>query len=252
MTNPAVVHIYDYLVQYTRRMMLDVSTDADRTLDVLDWGSGKGHITSLCQDHFPEARVVSCDVTGDDVADDSTFGQTTPLIERRGIDVVPLRDPIELPFDDASFDAVLSFGVLEHVANDVRSLSEIRRVLRPGGHLFCYFLPRRWSWTQWVERRRGCTYHDRLYDRHQVRAMLRMTGYDLVDLWHRQLLPKNSFRYPSTRAFERLDQTLVRWTPLRYLTTNLEFVARRACVPGTDGKLGEQSSQPETSARKAA
>jgi SAM-dependent methyltransferase len=41
----------------------------------------------------------------------------------------------ELPFDDASFDLVTSLGALHHVANVSRVMSELARVLRPGGHL---------------------------------------------------------------------------------------------------------------------
>jgi SAM-dependent methyltransferase len=39
----------------------------------------------------------------------------------------------ELPFDDASFDLILCTQVLEHVEDPVAVLSEIHRVLRPGG-----------------------------------------------------------------------------------------------------------------------
>ena len=39
-----------------------------------------------------------------------------------------------LTFDDASFDVVLTSDVLEHVADLDRSLNEIRRVLKHGGH----------------------------------------------------------------------------------------------------------------------
>jgi SAM-dependent methyltransferase len=39
----------------------------------------------------------------------------------------------ELPFDDASFDLVLCTQVLEHVEDPAAVLSEIYRVLRPGG-----------------------------------------------------------------------------------------------------------------------
>lgn len=41
-----------------------------------------------------------------------------------------------LPFDDASFDAVVAFEVFEHLFNLEEMLNEIRRVIRPGGKLF--------------------------------------------------------------------------------------------------------------------
>jgi SAM-dependent methyltransferase len=39
----------------------------------------------------------------------------------------------QLPFDDGTFDVVLCVHVLEHVPDDARALSEICRVLAPGG-----------------------------------------------------------------------------------------------------------------------
>lgn len=48
-----------------------------------------------------------------------------------------------MPFPDHSFDGVLLNEVLEHVADEVRALHEIRRVLAPGGFLFL-MSPNRW------------------------------------------------------------------------------------------------------------
>lgn len=45
----------------------------------------------------------------------------------------------KLPFDDESFDAVLSFDTLEHVKNVQDTLSECYRVLKQGGRLFVVF-----------------------------------------------------------------------------------------------------------------
>jgi len=39
----------------------------------------------------------------------------------------------QLPFADNTFDAVLCNHVLEHVADDIKALQEIKRVLKPGG-----------------------------------------------------------------------------------------------------------------------
>lgn len=39
----------------------------------------------------------------------------------------------QLPFADNTFDAVLCNHVLEHVADDIKALQELKRVLKPGG-----------------------------------------------------------------------------------------------------------------------
>ena len=63
----------------------------------------------------------------------------------------------KLPFDDGSFDAVVSTLVLCSVPDQQRALAEVRRVLRPGGHLV--FLehvaavdkPDRFKWQRRIE-----------------------------------------------------------------------------------------------------
>jgi len=47
-----------------------------------------------------------------------------------------------LPFPDESFEAILSHEVLEHVANDLQAVSEMVRVLKPGGRVVL-FVPNR-------------------------------------------------------------------------------------------------------------
>jgi SAM-dependent methyltransferase len=57
-----------------------------------------------------------------------------PEGERRGR--LHVTDGVDLdPLADASYDAVLSSHVLEHIANPLRALAAWRRVTRPGGHL---------------------------------------------------------------------------------------------------------------------
>ncbi|MHB8507155.1 MAG: class I SAM-dependent methyltransferase [Candidatus Dormibacteria bacterium] len=49
----------------------------------------------------------------------------------------------ELPYADNSFDVLLSNEVIEHVADDRRTLAEMSRVVRPGGRIVI-FCPNRW------------------------------------------------------------------------------------------------------------
>lgn len=49
----------------------------------------------------------------------------------------------ELPFAADSFDGAILNEVLEHVTDEQATLSELQRVLRPGGHL-ALFSPNRW------------------------------------------------------------------------------------------------------------
>jgi ubiquinone/menaquinone biosynthesis C-methylase UbiE len=53
---------------------------------------------------------------------------------RRGL-TVKEGSATELPYPDASFDVAVSFKVLAHVPDIERALSEMARVVRPGGHI---------------------------------------------------------------------------------------------------------------------
>jgi ubiquinone/menaquinone biosynthesis C-methylase UbiE len=94
-------------------------------LQILEVGAGSAGITEFL-DH---------PVTGVDRDFDRTAERTNPLLER----VQASAD--DMPFPDASFDAVISLEMLEHVAPELReaSLREMLRVLRPGGRLVVSF-----------------------------------------------------------------------------------------------------------------
>lgn len=124
-------------------------------------------------------------------------------------------------------DVVLSVGVLEHVDNDLESLKEINRILKLGGLFFCFNLPYVFSWTQNLAHIKGNYYHDRLYSKFRVYELLGNTSFELLDMWHRQLLPKNSLKYPAYQFFELLDQFFTEHTPLKNFATNVEFVASK-------------------------
>ena len=44
----------------------------------------------------------------------------------------------DLPLEDNSVEALICIAVLEHIENPHKAVSEMRRVLKPGGHAFIY------------------------------------------------------------------------------------------------------------------
>jgi 2-polyprenyl-3-methyl-5-hydroxy-6-metoxy-1,4-benzoquinol methylase len=90
---------------------------------VLDLGCGAGYFSAL-------AAASGAIVTGADVAQEALrrAHAANPGIH---FELVPF-DGL-LPFDDTSFDLVWASEVIEHVADTANWLSEVRRVLVPGG-----------------------------------------------------------------------------------------------------------------------
>lgn len=95
--------------------------------DFLDIGCGDGEVAKYI------ARTYHGRVTGIDIDPE----QVKIARENDG-DIPHLKyleaDSTDLPFEDNSFDVVLSFGVLHHIENWDDSLEEIKRVLRKGGY----------------------------------------------------------------------------------------------------------------------
>ena len=99
---------------------------------VLDLGSGSGTDLFCAAALVGEAgRVVGVDIT------DEQIDKATRLRDRDGFGQVELVESHieELPFDDASFDVVLSNGVINLSPAKHRVFAEAARVLRPGGRL---------------------------------------------------------------------------------------------------------------------
>ena len=99
---------------------------------VLDLGCGAGF------DAFVAAQLVGPTgrVVGNDLSPEMLAMAESGLKERDFPNVEFRLAQIEdLPFPDASFDVALSNGVLNLIPDKPRALSEVFRVLRPGGRL---------------------------------------------------------------------------------------------------------------------
>ncbi len=98
-----------------------------RGLKVLDVACGEGYGSSLLA--RSAASVSGVDISVEAVAHaQAEYGGVQNLSFIRA-------SAADLPFEDASFDAVISFETLEHLFEQDQMLAQIRRVLKPGGFL---------------------------------------------------------------------------------------------------------------------
>lgn len=91
---------------------------------ILDFGCGNGDIVKLYRDNGFQGY--GCDL-------DFKEGQGVNLLQKNNIIRLINKDRYKIPFEDSYFDFVFSHQGFEHVKNYSIALSEIKRVLKPGG-----------------------------------------------------------------------------------------------------------------------
>ncbi len=110
---------------------------------VLDLATGTGDLAIVLQKRLEEAEVLGADFS------EAMLAEAT----RKGLRLVAVADARALFFSDQSFDVVtIAFG-LRNLPDWGEGLREIRRVLRPGGHVLVldFSLPRR-AWLRTLYR----------------------------------------------------------------------------------------------------
>lgn len=98
---------------------------------------------------------------------------------------------LDLPFADGEFDVVLASEILEHVPQDVQAISELARILAPGGTLAVTvprWLPEVVCWALSDEYHANEGGHIRIYKANELRAKLEATGLTFTGSHHAHAL----------------------------------------------------------------
>ena len=92
---------------------------------------------------------------------------------RRGFGDLSCGSGHDLPFRDQSFDVIALFDTLEHIPDEHRALTEVCRVLKPGGTLFVSAPAYEWLWSN----NDDIAHHQRRYTRTRMRRALQRAGF---------------------------------------------------------------------------
>lgn len=147
-----------------------VAPDRD-VADVLEVGGGTSGLTAML---YPRAHITNADL-------DPACAASPVNRDERVTFVVA--DATSLPFDDASFDAVTMFDVIEHVEDDARAIAEAKRVLRPGGFLLVTTPNEQWRFPYHAALRPICPSEPEIVERwrhvrrgYALETLARLTG----------------------------------------------------------------------------
>jgi SAM-dependent methyltransferase len=124
-----------------RKMLADLGTPMRSGAVVMDFGCGDGHMVKHAMQEGYDAY--GCDQpldTGEvEVKEASVLEEMRASGRVREIALNPYR----LPFKDQSIDIAISDQVFEHVRNYPETLTELRRVMKPGA-VFLHCFPSRY------------------------------------------------------------------------------------------------------------
>ncbi len=119
--------LIDYVTFLKHRKAYDFADERAKGLKVLDFGCGSGYGSSLLAKNA--ASVDGVDASSPAIAHCLEHYDMPNLTYHK------IPPNTTLPFEDNSFDVVISFQVIEHMPDVQAYLRLLKRVLRPGGTL---------------------------------------------------------------------------------------------------------------------
>jgi SAM-dependent methyltransferase len=193
---------------------------------ILDWGCHHAPEACMIRMHGRDCfEIEGCDVHGPE--------QYRRFYEFAGLRYIPLTHLVTLPYEDASFDAIVGAGVIEHVPFDYESLKELHRVLKPSGRLILTWIPNVLSIHEWWFRHQGQRFHLRLYSKSQVSDLLLHSGFRPLIVGYQDridILPVDGGVYRVPGAVLRWIRPLLRAMAYHRLAGALCAVAERVAT----------------------
>jgi SAM-dependent methyltransferase len=121
-----------------RTIASDIAATAPLSARVLEVGCGPGHLSNrLARDH--DLDVTGLDLDPAMIERANANAERSFKVDRRAPSFL-VGDVASLPFDDSSFDLIVSTFSMHHWSDPTAGLAEVARVLRPGGRALIWDL----------------------------------------------------------------------------------------------------------------
>ncbi|MCI5058783.1 MAG: class I SAM-dependent methyltransferase [Flavobacteriales bacterium] len=119
---------------------------------------------------------------------------------------------LEMPFEDNSFDVVVSSEVIEHIPEPLKAIDEIYRVLKPGGIVILSTPNRLWFFTVWLANKLKLRPYQGLENWiswNQLKRKTRETGFEIDQMVGIHILPfVHPIIYPVLNFFHKFNKAL--------------------------------------------
>jgi SAM-dependent methyltransferase len=160
-----------FIDRWTRASMLARVGPLTAHPVIVDLGCSTGYLLEDLRARRPDALLTGIDLVASGLRKAHRNVPDARLLQA---------DACALPLEDASVDAVVSANLLEHVPDDRQALSEICRVLGPGGR-GVLVVPAGPSTYDYYDRFLG---HERRYAHGELAAKARGAGLEVIDDIH--------------------------------------------------------------------
>ncbi len=225
-------------LRYHDRIYLDLCAFSQHLTPgsrVLDLGTGSGILGYLLAAQGHSVEAIDIDDFNEVQSVHSQMGSEQQILwkalatRRTGIRFQHYFNSI-IPFDASTFDAVIAYGVIEHIPESVLPgvMKDVARVTKPGGKLMISYLPRKWALLEIVLGMMGRLHHLRRWGDGELRRFLNDFGYDIVLLERIIFAPQ--FPASSTNRYKAILDAidlLAKIPPFSFFARDLMGVARK-------------------------
>lgn len=225
-------------LRYLDRFYTDLcefSRDLEPASRILDIGTGSGIVGFMLAGLGHTVEAIDVDDFREESIHD-TMGSEQQLLwkalasRQPGVTFQHYHDN-KIPFGDASFDAVMAYGVIEHIPEEVLRpvMREVARVTKPGGCLLVSYLPRTWALLELVLIAARQPHHTRRWGDEEIRLFLGDLAFETIVSKRIIFAPQypSAFTNKHKAVLDKLD-ALAGIPPFSFFARDLFLVARKS------------------------